>query len=44
MSDNRTDNVVENDIAAVVDVGGSKAPKEEENFYESPEGDKVWVL
>ena len=44
MSHKWTHNVVEDDIAAVVDVGGSKTPKEQEYFYESPEGDNVWVL
>ena len=39
-----THNVVEDDIAAVVDIGGSKTPKEQEYFYESPEGDKMRVL
>ena len=38
------DNIVEDDIAAVVDVGGSKTPEEQENLEEAPEGDKMWVL
>ena len=38
------DDVVEDDIAAVVDVGGGEAPEEQENLDEAPEGDKVRVL
>ena len=42
--DTWADNVVEDDIAAVVDVGGSEAPKEQEDLDEAPEGDKARVL
>ena len=42
--DTWADNVVEDDIAAVVDVGGGEAPKEQENLDEAPEGDKTRVL
>ena len=37
--DNWADKVVEDDIAAVVDVGGSQAPEEQEDLDETPEGD-----
>ena len=37
--DNRADKVVEDDIAAVVDVGGSEGPEEQEDLDEAPEGD-----
>ena len=42
--DTWADNVVEDDIAAVVDVGGGEAPKEQENLDEAPEGDKARIL
>ena len=41
VSDKGTDNVVEDDIAAVVDVGGSEAPEQEEEFEEAPGGDQA---
>ena len=39
MFDNWTDNVVEDDITAVVDVGGGETPEEQEDLDETPEGD-----
>ena len=42
--DTWADNMVEDDIAAVVDVGGGEAPKEQENLDEAPEGDKSRIL
>ena len=42
--DKRANDVVKDDIAAVVVVGGGETPKEQEDFEETPEGDKVRVL
>ena len=44
MPHNWADNVVEDDITAVVDGGGGEAPKEQENLDEEPEGDQARVL
>ena len=42
--DKRANDVFKDDIAAVVVVGGGETPKKQEDFEETPEGDKVRVL